>query len=139
MEHRSSSKLQSRYIKTLVTSRGVFNEFHTCSNLWVFFPSMISHQQCGARNGQEDFSPTSVHTTSTPINILLIKSQVTTSTRLIVLVFCVASWSSGRHLALGSGGPGFESWLCQVDVESLGKALSIHFLTPLMCKTSTPL
>ena len=44
---------------------------------------------------------------------------------------------SGRHLALGSGGPGFESWLCQVDVESLGKALYMHFLTPLMCKKST--
>ena len=32
----------------------------------------------------------------------------------------VASWSSGAHLALKSGGP----WLCQVDVESLGKAIS---------------
>ena len=27
-------------------------------------------------------------------------------------------WSSGRHLASGSEGHGFESWLCQVDVES---------------------
>ena len=51
----------------------------------------------------------------------------------------VASWSSGRHLALGSRGPGFESWLCQVDVESLGKAFSLHFLTPFMCKMSTRL
>ena len=51
----------------------------------------------------------------------------------------VASWSSGRHLTLGSGGPGFESWLCQVDVESLGKALYMHFLTLLMCKTSNRL
>ena len=48
-------------------------------------------------------------------------------------------WSSGRHLASGSGGPRFESWLCQVDVESLGKTLYMHFLTPLMCKTSTRL
>ena len=31
--------------------------------------------------------------------------------------------SSGRHLDSGSEGPGFESWLCQVDVvESLEKA-----------------
>ena len=51
----------------------------------------------------------------------------------------VALWSSGRHLALGSGGLGFEYWLCQVDVESLGKALYVHFPTPLMCKTSTRL
>ena len=49
----------------------------------------------------------------------------------------VALWSSVRHLASGSGGPGFESWLCQVDIESLGKALYMHFLTPLMCKKST--
>ena len=53
--------------------------------------------------------------------------------------FFLALWSSGRHLALGSGGPGFESWLCQVDVESLGKAIYMHFPTPLMCKTSTRL
>ena len=51
----------------------------------------------------------------------------------------VASWSNGRHLDLGSGGSGFKSWLCQVDVESLGKALYMHFLTPLMCITSTQL
>ena len=51
----------------------------------------------------------------------------------------VASWSSNRHLALGSGDPGFVSWLCHVDVESLGKALYMHFYTPLMCKTSTRL
>ena len=51
----------------------------------------------------------------------------------------VAMWSSGRHLALESGGPGFESWLCQVDVESLEKALYKHFFTPLTCKTSTRL
>ena len=42
----------------------------------------------------------------------------------------VALWSSGRHLASGSEGPGFESWLCQVDVESLGKALYMHFPHP---------
>ena len=57
----------------------------------------------------------------------------------IGLVRCVALWSSGRHLASGSEDPGFESWLCQVDVESLGKALYMNFLTPLMCKTSTRL
>ena len=51
----------------------------------------------------------------------------------------VALWSSGRHLASGSRGPGFESWLCQVVVESLGKALHMHFLTSLMCKKSTRL
>ena len=55
----------------------------------------------------------------------------------VVVVVALASWSSGRHMALGSGGPGFESWLCQVDVESLRKALYRYFLTPLMCKTST--
>ena len=44
--------------------------------------------------------------------------------------------SSGRHLASGSERPGFEYWLCQVDVASLGKALFMHFLTPLMCKKS---
>ena len=50
-----------------------------------------------------------------------------------------ALWSSGRHLASGSEGfeSWFESWLCQDDVEYLGKALYMHFLTPLMCKTST--
>ena len=46
----------------------------------------------------------------------------------------VASLSSGRHLAMGSGGLGFKSWLYQVDDESLGKVLHMHFLTPLMCK-----
>ena len=51
----------------------------------------------------------------------------------------VALWSSGRHLASGSEGLGFESWLCQVDVESLGKALYMHFLTSLMCKTNARL
>ena len=33
-------------------------------------------------------------------------------------------------LASGSEGPGFESWLCQVDVESLGKALFMHLPHP---------
>ena len=51
----------------------------------------------------------------------------------------VASWSRGKHLTLGSGGPGFESWMCQLDVESLGKALYMHFLTPFMCKMNTGL
>ena len=37
----------------------------------------------------------------------------------------LAMWSSGRHLALGSEGPGSESWLCQVKFESLGKG-SLH-------------
>ena len=36
----------------------------------------------------------------------------------------MALWSSGSYLAWGSGDPRFESWLCQVDVESLGKALN---------------
>ena len=39
----------------------------------------------------------------------------------------VALRSSGRHLASGAGGSGFESWFCQVDVESLGKVLYMHF------------
>ena len=42
----------------------------------------------------------------------------------------VALWSSGRHLASGSEGPGFESWLGQFDVECLGKALYMHFPHP---------
>ena len=46
----------------------------------------------------------------------------------------MTSLSRGRHLALGSGGPGFKSWLCQIDVDSLEKALYMHFLTPLMFK-----
>ena len=54
--------------------------------------------------------------------------------------FCiVALWSSGRQFVSESEGPGFESWLYQVDNESLGKALYMHFLTPLMYKTSTQL
>ena len=48
----------------------------------------------------------------------------------ILRVSCVVLWSSGRHLALGSWGPGFESWLYQVDVESFGKALFMHFPHP---------
>ena len=39
-------------------------------------------------------------------------------------------WSRVRHLASGSEGPGFESWLCQVEVESLGKALYMNFPHP---------
>ena len=31
---------------------------------------------------------------------------------------------SGRYLASGSGAPGFESRLCRINVESLGKALN---------------
>ena len=50
----------------------------------------------------------------------------------------LASWSSGSNLALGSGGPGFKSWLCQVQDESLGKALNMYFFTPLMCKNEHP-
>ena len=49
---------------------------------------------------------------------------------LITLTNVIALWSSGRHLTSGSEGPGFESWLCQVDVESLGKALYMHFPHP---------
>ena len=51
-----------------------------------------------------------------------------------IYLFIEALWSSGRHLASGSGGRGFDSWLCQVHVESLGKALPMHLLTPHMCK-----
>ena len=40
-------------------------------------------------------------------------------------ILVLASWSSGRHLAPGSGGPRFESWLCQVDNWVLGKG-SLH-------------
>ena len=54
------------------------------------------------------------------------------------LLILVASWLSGRHLALRSGALGFESWSCPVDVESLGKALYMHFFTPPMCKDSFP-
>ena len=45
-------------------------------------------------------------------------------------------WSSGRHLASGSEGLGFESWFCQVDVESLGKALYMDF--PHSCVKRVP-
>ena len=41
----------------------------------------------------------------------------------------MALWSSGRHLASGSV-LSFESWLCKVNVESLGKALYMHFPHP---------
>ena len=44
--------------------------------------------------------------------------------------------SSGRHLALGSEDPRFQCWFCQVNFESLKKALYMHFLTQLMCKTN---
>ena len=59
---------------------------------------------------------------------------------LVLITFSVsptALWSSDRHLALGSEGPGLDSWLCQVDVESLGKALYMHLLTSLICKMRT--
>ena len=38
-------------------------------------------------------------------------------------------WSSCRHLAWGSGGAGFKSWLWQAGAESLGKAFYMHLLT----------
>ena len=43
-------------------------------------------------------------------------------------------FSGFEDFELRSLGPGFESWSCQVDVESLGKALYnyMHFLTLLM-------
>ena len=53
--------------------------------------------------------------------------------------FVVMSWSSCRHSALGSKDPEFESWLNQVNVESLGKALYMHFPTALRCNMSTRL
>ena len=49
-------------------------------------------------------------------------------------VMLVASKSSGRHSTSRSGEVGFESWLCRVDPESLGKALYMPLLSPLMCK-----
>ena len=42
----------------------------------------------------------------------------------------MALWSSGRHLATGSEGVGFESWLREVDVESFGKALYMNVPYP---------
>ena len=45
-------------------------------------------------------------------------------------VALLSRWYGGRHLASGSEGPGFESWLSQVDVESLGKALYMNFPHP---------
>ena len=39
----------------------------------------------------------------------------------------MASGSSGRHFASGSGDPGFESWLFQVVIETLRKAIYMHF------------
>ena len=42
---------------------------------------------------------------------------------------CTASGSGGRHSGSGSRDLGFESWLCQIDFKSLGKALYMHFLT----------
>ena len=51
----------------------------------------------------------------------------------------VSSWSSGRHSALGSEGPEFESLFHQVDVESMEKALYMHFLPKLWCKMGTQL
>ena len=49
----------------------------------------------------------------------------------------VASRSSGRHPAPGSGDSGFKFWLYRIDVESLGKSLYVYFLTPLICRKST--
>ena len=50
---------------------------------------------------------------------------------------CISVFMSWRRclventvLVLGSGGPGFESWLCQVDVESMGKTLCMQFSSP---------
>ena len=49
----------------------------------------------------------------------------------------VALWSSGKHLASGSGGPGFESWLCQVNVESLERLFTCIF-SPHSCVKRVP-
>ena len=40
------------------------------------------------------------------------------SKKVVQVRYHMALWSNGKHLASGSGGPGFESWLCQVDIES---------------------
>ena len=50
-------------------------------------------------------------------------------------------WCHGHvvDFALGSGGPGFESWLCQVDLGSMEKTIYMHFLFPLICKIRTQL
>ena len=48
----------------------------------------------------------------------------------------VALWRSGRRLGSWSDGPGFES-VQRRKVYSLGKGIYTHFLTRLMCKTST--
>ena len=53
-----------------------------------------------------------------------------TATFLYTTLHKMALWSSGRHLASGSEGHAFESWLCQVDVESLEKALYMYFPHP---------
>ena len=42
----------------------------------------------------------------------------------------MASWSSGRHSALGSEGPEFEAWFHQVAIKSLGKALYMSSQQP---------
>ena len=46
----------------------------------------------------------------------------------------ITSRYSSCHSALGSEDARFESWRCQVDIESLGKALYMHFLTHLILK-----
>ena len=46
------------------------------------------------------------------------------------LRYFVVLWSSDRRLTSGLEGPRFEYWLCQVDVEPLGKALYMHFPHP---------
>ena len=50
----------------------------------------------------------------------------------------VASCSCGRCLASISVGPRLESWLCQDDVVSSGKALYTHFLNPIKCEKECP-
>ena len=58
--------------------------------------------------------------------------EMTVEISLFVMVIrIVVFWFSGRHLASGSEGPGFESWLSQVDVESLGKAPYMNFPHPI--------
>ena len=84
-------------------------------------------------NSNRIFSETEIKcNTIATVSIAMVAVLITT------MPLIVALWSSGRHLASGSEGPGFESWLCQVDVEFLGKALYMHFPHPTHVKNENP-
>ena len=61
------------------------------------------------------------------------RDHLSSSTTTTTTTIYVASWSSSRHLAFGSEGLEFKSWLHQVDNESFDKALCMHFLFALRC------